>query len=475
MGLFNGFKNLFKFGYQGAESTPRRKAPVATLRSEDDELWQYKRSLLVSTTRDLIRNFAAAKWSIGKHLDYVSTYTFQSRSGDDAFDAQFERLMNWWAEPQNCDVAGRHDFYRYIRIMESRAVVDGDIFIVKLATGELQAIEGDRVRTPYSITDVPIPNGGTLINGVVVDAAGRMMGIVICKRQQLNRFGGDAAGIGNGNFEFERYIPAENVIHHGYFDRFDQIRGISPLASGLNAFRDVMEASEYALIKAKIISLFGIKFTRNSTEELPGSTNVGDEDNTGYTVDFGQGAFALDMQPGDNAEFMESGHPSTQFQDYMNQSLSIALKSLDIPFSFYNESFTNYSGARQAWIQYNQSANVKRDQLKRVLNSITKWKLNTWIATGLITIPSGMQFYDLNWEWVAAGVPWIDPLKEVQANIAAINAGLDSRSRICKEMGVDFQDVVKDLEKEQKLLVAAGLNPLATPVPITITEVSNSN
>lgn len=458
MGIFNNFRNLFKFGYSAAESSPRRKAPSTSLQSEDNELGLSKRSALVSTTRDLLRNFASAKWALCKHLDYVSTFHFQSRSGFDWFDNRFESLMAWWMEASNCDIAARHPFDRLTRLIESRATVDGDIFLVKLSTGHIQAIESDRVRSPSApdILKLNLPVGATVIDGIVIDSAGKMLGICVFNR--------------NGNqFVFDRFLSAENVLQHAYFDRFDQVRGISPMASGLNAFRDVMEASEYALIKAKIESLFGIKFTRaEGAGELP--TNGEDDGAGGYQVDFGKGGLMLDLEPGDDAEFLQSLNPSSNFQQYMNLMLAVAMKSLDIPYSFYDESYTNYSGARQALLQYNQSAEYKRANLKRILDDIAYWKLVTWVASGLIDLPKGETVNTINWEFVGAGIPWIDPLKEINADIQAINAGLTSRQRLCKERGDDFWDIANELAKEQEMMKSLGINPSATPMNLTINE-----
>ena len=429
---------------------------------------------MVSTTRDLPRNFAAAKWALNKHLDYVSSFHFQSRTGDVALDKRLENLFDWWSNPRNCDISGRHDFARLIRILESNATVDGDVWIIKLASGEIQVVEGDRVRTPTEIgNNIPIPEGGQCINGAVVDAYGKLVGICLCSRQS-NKFGLTAGG-----FTFDRFVSADNLIQHGYFSRYDQVRGISPFASGLNSFRDVMEANEYALIKAKIVSLVGLKVMRSDGAEQfqPSTYGNGNEEGVsqqGYNVDFGQAPYVLDLNPGDNAEIMESQHPSTQFQEYMKMMLSVALKSLDIPFSFFDEAYTNWSGMRQAWCAYNQSAEIKRNNLRRVLNDIMFWKVASWIASGLITLPPGMTIYDVRWEFVGTGVPWLNPLQEVNADIAAINAGLTSRQRICKERGDDFYEIVAELGTEQKLIVEQGLNPIATPVPIIIDGKQNN-
>jgi capsid protein len=458
MGLLNNVKQLFKFGYSATESSPQRKAPSVILQSEDNELSLLKRQALVSTTRDLLRNYSAAKWAVNKHLDYVSHFTFQSRSGDAFFDQRFEQLMQWWSEPAQCDIAARHPLDRFTRLIEARAVVDGDCFLIKLASGQIQAIEGDRVRSPSApeTAQLNLPKDATVIDGVVVDGAGKMLGICVFNR--------------NGNrFLFDRFIEAQYVIHHAYYDRFDQVRGISPLASGLNTYRDIMDASNYALIQSKITSLFGIKFTRKlGAEDLPSSTEADEKGD--YSVDFGKGAFVLDMEAGDDAEFMQSSMPSTQFQAYMNMMLGIAMKSLDIPYSFYDEAYSTYSGSRQALLQYNQSAEIKRKNIARILDDITYWKLNTWVASGLLTLPANTTVNMINWEYVGAGLPWISPLQEINADILAINSGLTSRTRLCKERGEDFNDIADELAKEQALMQSLGISPSATPMPVTITQ-----
>jgi len=461
--LLRRIARAFQFGYQAIDSTPRRKAPINVLRNEDGELLQTQRSQLVSTTRDLLRNFAAAKFALNKHLDYTSTFHFQSRTGEDALDRRIENLMAWWSNPRNCDLTGRHDFSRLTRMIESCATVDGDVWVLKLANGRIQVIEGDRVRTPPELGEVPIPAGGMIINGAVVDESGKLVGIAICKRMVLNAFGQSAG------FIFDRYVPAEFILQHGYFWRYDQVRGVSPFAVGLNSFKDVMEASEYALIKAKIVSLVGLKFTRaDGNEAFPtsayGEGTGQDASKNTYNVDFGQMPYVLDMNPGDTAEVVESQHPSTQFQEYMRMMLSCALKSLDIPMCFYDEAYTNYSGMRQAWVAYQQSAQVKQRNLVRLLDDITFWKLATWIAAGLVTLPKGLTIYDLKWEWVGSGVPWIDPLKEASADQMAINCGLTSRQRQCKERGDDWFSIVNELAQENTIMKSLGVNPINTPL-----------
>ena len=338
--------NGSRLGYDAIESKGRRKAATGIVRSEDAELQPIQRRKLVQSTRDINRNYAVAAWAIRKHLDYVSKFNIQFKTGNKSLDFRLENLMNTWSRAENCDIAGRHHLRRFVRLLEARRTIDGDVLLMRLANGQLQAIEGDRIRTPVGGMPVelklPLSN---MRHGVLTDRYGRPVGYSVC-----NRTTGSDYFPGNGGFTFERIVSAEHTHLHAYFDRFDQTRGISPLASALNTLRDTYEGMEYALAKMKVSQLFGLKITRESDEAM-GDVSAQDDDETQYKVDFGKGPILLDMDPGDDASFLENKTPSTEFQQFVQTSISVALKSLDIAYSFFAENYTNYSGARQALLQ----------------------------------------------------------------------------------------------------------------------------
>ena len=51
----------------------------------------------------------------------------------------------------------------------------------------------------------------------------------------------------------------------------------------------------------------------------------------------------------------------------------------------------------------------------------------------------------------------VDPLKDIQASIQAINAGLKTNSEVIAEQGGDIEDVYDQLAYEQQLAKEKGL------------------
>jgi capsid protein len=442
-----GFFGWTRKAYDAVATNKRRRQTNTDLRTEDKLLLPVDRAKLISMTRSLRRNASIVAWAIRKHLDYVSTFNFKCRAKhadpkvSAAINARVEALMDWWSRPLNCDVSGRFALPQMIRMLESGATVDGDSLIYKLSDGRIQIIEGDRIRTPADLGDYAgkvKPEDFT--HGIKTSASGAPLLFAVCDRTA-----------GPMGFKLNSLVQAKYVYHHGYFDRYEQTRGISPLSSALNQFMDLYEGQEYALAKMKLAQLFGLKITNGEAVE--------GDDGKDYEFDFGAGPQTLQLVGQEDAEFMESNSPSVEFQQFMQTGIMIGLKALDIPFCFFDEAHQNYSGTRQAILQYELSADNKRFNLQQKLNALTAWRLGLFIADGELVLPDGMTIDDLKFEWVPVAIPWIDPLKEVTANTLAVQGCFRSRQMICKETGSDFFEVADQIAEENDYLRGKGLNP----------------
>ena len=436
----NRIAGMFQSGYDAIRTNGKRKAVSSILKHEDQELKNGDRHKMLGAARDLSRNFALVAWAIRKHLDYVSMFDFQSRTGNAELDAQIETLMAEWQRPQNCDAAGRFPFRKMLRLFEACRTKDGDVFALKLQSMQLQALEADRIRQPE---DVEGTEETAWINGVRVNAAGGLAEVAIYDR------------VGNGRFIWNRNVPASRIIQHGYFERFDQVRGISPLAAAINSFRDVYEGIDYALAKMKVEQLFALVFYRDAQDSVGIASGT---DANGYQVDFGKGPVQLDLDPGDKADFLKSDNPGSNTREFIGVVLAIALKALDLPFNFYDESHTNFFGSRAAWLLYDRSCHSKRDDVAEFLRKITVWLYQGWIVSGQLVPPAGARVSDLAFEWVHRGMPWWDPAKEISGNVAAIKAGLDNPYRICKEAGRgEFEENIDAIARAQQYAAERGV------------------
>jgi len=441
------------FGYDATVDKSRRQSPASQLYSEEQVLKRNARKKLVNVARELRRNFSVARWMLNQHLDWVAMVTFQSRCASiatrteaartelEALDRRREELVAWWAKPWNFDIAGRHGLFRSIRIAEGCRVVDGDLFYHKLSDGRTQALEGDLIRDSRS----KLPDrwkGYTNTQGVLHTEAKRAAGYEVCKRS------------GNGRFDHRAWVASQFMTQFAYWDRFDQLRGVTPLAGAINTLRDAYEGATWALLKMKIAQMFGLVTQRESGEPIAETDGAGDTDNEQpFTVDLTAGGpFHLDIGVDDKASFLETNSPPDQFQSFWKESIIAAMKALDLPYSFYDEKHTNFFGSRAALIRYLLSSTWKRLDVDACLDDLLSWRETLWFLDGVLDLPASLDMAELRHRWMHRGVPWWNPVQEVKGSLMAIRGVLSTYADELEPMGRDFRDVVDRLAEERKYI-----------------------
>jgi capsid protein len=446
-------QEVLELGYDAIQSSPRRGSIRVSTKSEDRELHTAGRQSLSSQGRDLCRNFPLVGFAIRKHLQTMANCNFNcSLPGQAEYSELVKRWIAHWSQRSHCDVAGRHSLTELMTLVETHRVIDGDVGILKCRDGRLQIIEGDRIKNPPK--DLR-GNGYEWIHGVKVGNAGQAYRYAIHKRKE------------GGGFEFEREIPAEWMILCGYFNRIDQIRGVSLLAPAINKVRDLDESIEYALAKAKISQLLGFKTYRDPM-------NMDSEDSGQGLADaikekFGVGTIHFDLAEGEDAKMVESQTPSTQFQQFLEHVIRIAFASLDIPLEFLMPSISNYYSSRGAVDMYIESCRHKQRGLIETLNDITDWRLRMTIADGVLPPPPDrISIEDLLWycDWEGARLPYWRLLEDSQASVTAVQCGLISAPYAARQYGRDFYENITEQDQARKAAKALDMT-LIYDMPIT--------
>lgn len=434
------WKKATSFSYDAVEQTAKRRQASRVISSEDRELLSPKRQQLVAQSNDLMRNFSIAGWAIRKHLDFVSRFSFASQTKT-PFDYEFEsRMREWCDDPKRCDVRAQHTFHRMLRMTEARAVTAGDHLLVKVQGQRLQQIETDRIRTAAKRSPE-----AKIVHGCIQDSPGRTVAY------QVHRRGANGVG-----YEYQRDIPAEHCLFHAYFpsERSDQTRGVGLITAGINDFIDAYEWTDIAKATEKGRAALAMIFKTISADAVGEYTAVG---NGKYNVTLGKGPFKLELEPGDDVEFKSSNTPAGNTVAFFNGCIGFALKALDIPLCFYDETLTNFFGQRAQFILYIESCKSKRDGLRaNILHPLTKWLRACWVADGSLKLPAGATSTTLNklpFAWRPAGIPWWNPVQEVTAQLMAIRGGLANYEDVYLEAtGRDwFADMLR-LKEQQKFL-----------------------
>lgn len=447
MGLFQ--RVLAALKYNAIENRPTRRPIYVSLKSEDRELPSEKRRRLISEARDQQRNFSLAGFALRKHLQFVSYYRFFAATPDRQFNKRLEALVERWKEPRWCDAQRRRGFDELMTLIEAHRAIDGDVGVLKRADGRIQLIESDRIGGAPNEYD----DADEWINGIKRDADGAPIAYCVNRRRK------------SGGYEFERVVSALDMDLPAYLSRSDQLRGVSLFAPAVEMVSYLYDGLSYALAKLKLEQILGLKtkledggtiVSQYGTQETDDAQSV----NRKAEETFGSDVMHLALKVGEDAEFMESSNPSQNFQSFCESIIRMIFAALDVPFSFYDGSQTNFYGSEGEFEQYLDSVEKKQAPMIATLNGwIFDWLLPNWILDGLISLPAGWTLDGLRGDvgWRGSGAPSWRLFRNVKEVQAGISAGLVSPLKVADSYGEDMLRNIDEIAAIRRYAAAQGV------------------
>jgi lambda family phage portal protein len=391
-------------------------------------------------------------------------------------EAEFEL---WAARKRSCDATGINDFYGIQQLALMSWLLSGDVFcVIKQAAPtprspyslRLHLIEADRVSTPgtpgatlSNITEGIAKNGNKIYDGVEVDRGGAITAYYICNNypnelklqtNEWNRI--EAYGAQTG-------LP--NVLQIMDTERPEQYRGVSYLAQVIEPLLQMRRYTESELTAALIESFFTAFVKTENPEENPfneaGEAEIRHSDDE-YEMGPGQINY---MKPGEDVIFGTPSRPNSRFEGFVRCLCEQVGAALEIPADLLLKSFNaSYSASRAALLEAWKAFKMRRvwfvaDFCKPVYEI---W-LSEAIARGRIQAPG--YFTDplvheawLGSEWVGPSQGQLDPTKEIEAEVLAVEHGFSTHEQsTIKLNGGQWEANVSQLVHEnQKLRESAG-------------------
>lgn len=254
-------------------------------------------------------------------------------------------------------------------------------------------------------------------------------------------------------------VPAENIIHLYRNDRAQQTRGVTWLHSAMKRLNDLGGYEEAAIIAARVGAAKMGFFTAPDGDLSP-LADAGDVAGELYQ-DADPGRFGL-LPPGYDFKAFDPDYPHEQYGTFVKAQLRGIASGLGV--AYHNLAgdleAVNFSSARAGTLEERDQWMILQDWFVAgfVRPVFAAW-LDAALLAGEISVitKAGPRPLDSTVaDKVLAGVTlagrrwsWVDPVKDVQANLMAIDGGLKSRREVVAEQGRDLDDVWAQLAREQ--------------------------
>jgi lambda family phage portal protein len=170
-----------------------------------------------------------------------------------------------------------------------------------------------------------------------------------------------------------------------------------------------------------------------------------------------------ELQPGESVSAVNPSGQSSNAKDFImtQQRLAGSGQGLSYETTSRDMSQVNYSSARQGLLEDQRTYSAWQDYIKdNLCDEVYSEFIISAVLSGTLDIKdfwANKRKY-LRHEWITSGWSWIDPLKEVNANKAAIAEGMDTLANICGARGLDWKEVLKQRAKELEFAKDLGIN-----------------
>ena len=354
-----------------------------------------------------------------------------------------------WATQADAD--GLTDFFGLQAAAVRALIADGEAFLQIIT-----APDGIRLRQiPAEMVDAGLTtelgNGRRIVAGIEFDAAGRRVAYHVSPTRPTDTFSNYAPPI---------RVPAEDIIHLFRPIGAGQTRGISWFAPVLLRLSELDQLEDALLVGAKVAAMHaGFLVDQNGTGQSPY-----EGDQVGSVLESGLEPGTLKFLPAGFDIRFSTPQQAQQSIEFAQLQLRAVAAGLSVPEHLLTGDLrgANYSSLRAGLVAFRQR--VEAIQFQTLVPQLLR---PVWERVVTFAVLSGSLDIDLDdalaVEFYPPAQPWVDPLKDAEAEALLVEKGFKSRRQVVAAQGYNVEDLDAEIAADRQRETGLGLSFDAPP------------
>lgn len=435
-----------KRSYDGAKTGRRTGGWISASSSANAEIGPAL-STLRNRSRDLVRNNPNASKAIRSLVVSMIGDGITAKLSDDTA----QTLWNTWVE--ECDADGQLDFYGLQALIAQCWKESGECLIRlryrRPADGlsvplQLQVLEPDYI---CDYKNELLDNGGWIQSGIEFNAIGTRVAYWL-----YDHHPGDSVPILTNLIP--KRIPATDVIHIYKKTRPGQIRGVPVLAASMLTMRDLDDYEEAELIRKGVEACFAAFVTTDDESKTMGIAST-DPQNTSRRIENLSAGMIEYLRPNENVTF---GAPSAVqgYSDYIRERKHSIAAGAEVTYELMTGDLekVNYSSIRAGTQEFRRG--VIQDRKLTFIPMVCTAILKAWANAAFIA--GSVKSAQITAQWTAQRFDYVDPLKDITAEILELAAGLRSWSSSVRSRREDPATTLDEIATDQQNFKEKGVS-----------------
>lgn len=359
-----------------------------------------------------------------------------------------EREFYKWAESCSAfSVAGDMDISTFTRLVERTRAIDGDCFIrIHKSKNSLPQVEIiDSMRVGVYLNQY-FDNGNFISNGIEYEANTYKPLAVWITRYNPIMYTYD---IGN-----RERVPMDEILHLYQLDFPTQQRGIPDAHASTEELKGLEEFMVAAITSRKVAASAMAFITSGEVNNVDLTTEDGSPQY--YRTDYLDPAAVVELKPGQDIKTVNPTQTTDGISEFVDNQLMMIAMDLDITKQALTSDTSNASFSAAKLTDKLQQSTFKARTNALVVN-VLKPLYKEWLKSAMINNPElgDLNFSDFdlltNAQYVPTKAISLDPYKDLQTEVLAIENGLKSRQMVISEMGYDPAIVMEEINKEKNM------------------------
>lgn len=441
-----------------------------------DQIIERNQATLVARSMDQVRNNDYARAfvrmnanNVVGHAGIVIQPKIKQASGQLNREINLAIAAAWadWCEAENCDVTGKKSF-RLLQKTAIRNAAGMGEFLFRIVTGKtyggkygfsLQWINPQRLPVIMKVDNMP--DGHFIRFGIEFNRYGKPVAYYFATQDATSEY------LNFGGTDYER-IPAEEIIH-GFDDELGgQKRGLPWLATSLFRSRQLAGMESSALINARAGANKHGYIEQEADTDNPLLEWDAEEDGD-FEVESAPGEVNI-LPPGAKFKEYSPQYPNGEYVGFKKSHLQGIAAGYGVSYNNLANDLegVNFSSIRQGTLDERENwKEIQEWFIEAFVEKVFRAWLPRALLGGFIRVNgrpvSATRLQELSAvEWQARRWDWIDPEKDVNASVTAINKGLTTAGRVIREKGLDpdlvWMERATEVQQQIELYIAAGMS-----------------
>lgn len=466
------------YGYESADRT-RYNQDFTTTQYSPQQLLGLAYRVLRARAQDLERNsdhcrrFLAVLENnvIGHNGIRLQSKATRSATTDTP-DRQAIRLIEdtWLDWAQDPTVEGDDSFVDVLTMLLRRWLVDGEVFVETLPGHDNAHRFAIRVwgadACPLGYSD----ETRNICNGIRYDKWGKPLAYYF-HRSGYSHWATDDSDLIE--------VSAARCHHLYTKERTGQRRGVTAFASTAERMHMLASLEKSVLIGTRIAASKMGFFRDPDGETLREYNGDGAESEQSFNN-------TIDIQPGQFEDIgrklfekFDVDYPINNYDTYVHEIIRAAATGLNISYHLIanDPGSVNYSTAREFRLQDTDEFRRRQHAIAR---KICQPVFASWLQIQLLT-PDFARYKQADYKrlsyvkWQPRGWQWVDPQKEANGNMLAVQMGVKSLTDIAAEQGRDYEEVIEQIKQDMDYAASKGVDLSAVWQTVATTEDESEN